>query len=243
VSDQIDRVAAGLRDELGDHLTGVYLHGSLVLGCFNPARSDIDLIAVTRGPLGPDARARVFDVFRRESGSYDRPGWPRPLEVSSLSADDLRPWRYPTPYDLHFSSGATEDRGRGMDYDLAAHISILRRRGRAVLGPPVAAIFPTVPYADYLDSLGRDFASCRDEGHDWPRYAILSMTRVWATIASGELHSKASGARWALERLPVELRPLVESALESYVGDGRDFPVDTERFRRLATFIGRRVSA
>ncbi len=27
-------------------LTGVYLHGSMAMGCFNPDKSDIDLIAV-----------------------------------------------------------------------------------------------------------------------------------------------------------------------------------------------------
>ena len=31
---------------IGDDLAGIYLHGSLAMGCFNPDRSDIDLIVV-----------------------------------------------------------------------------------------------------------------------------------------------------------------------------------------------------
>ena len=31
---------------LGKNLIGIYLHGSLVFGCFNPKKSDIDLILV-----------------------------------------------------------------------------------------------------------------------------------------------------------------------------------------------------
>ncbi len=235
--EQLDRVVVGLQQMLGDELVGVYLHGSLVFGCFNPARSDVDLIAVTRVPLDQDSRTRAFDLLQHESGSYDRPGWPRPLELSSLGADDVRPWRYPTPYDLHYSSGATEDRGRGVDHDLAAHIWILRHRGRVLGGPPVDEVFPDVPYEDYLDSIARDFAWCRGGGHRWPRYAILSMTRFWAATVSGELHSKDSAGEWALERLPAELRALVEGALESYRGDGRDFAVDADQAERLAVFI------
>ena len=36
---------------LRDNLVGVYLHGSAVMGCFNPLKSDIDLIVVADRPL------------------------------------------------------------------------------------------------------------------------------------------------------------------------------------------------
>ena len=42
-----DRFAAGCVDIFGKDLTGVYLHGSLAMGCFNPQKSDIDLMVVT----------------------------------------------------------------------------------------------------------------------------------------------------------------------------------------------------
>lgn len=35
-------------------LTGVYLHGSLAMGYFNPAKSDIDLILVINGEMQSD---------------------------------------------------------------------------------------------------------------------------------------------------------------------------------------------
>jgi predicted nucleotidyltransferase len=234
---QLERVVTGLRRTLGDGLVGVYLHGSLVLGCFNRARSDVDLLVVTRERLLGDERAGVVDLLRGESGSYDRPGWPRPVEVSTLALDDLRPWRYPTPYDLHFASSSPAGVGPGEDHDLAAHVWILIRRGHVLDGLPITDVFPDVPYADYLDSLERDFASCRAEGYAWTQYAILSMTRVWAAHTTGEVQSKESGALRALEHLPDDLRPLVQQALESYRGDGHDFPVDRDQFDRLAGYI------
>ena len=36
-----------------DNLVGIYLHGSAVMGCFNPEKSDIDLIVVVKNDI-PD---------------------------------------------------------------------------------------------------------------------------------------------------------------------------------------------
>ena len=47
------------REILQDNLIGVYLHGSSVMGCFNPRKSDIDLIIVIDRPLS-DAVKRTF---------------------------------------------------------------------------------------------------------------------------------------------------------------------------------------
>ena len=38
------------RNILGDELVGVYLHGSAAMGCFNPAKSDLDLLIVVKKP-------------------------------------------------------------------------------------------------------------------------------------------------------------------------------------------------
>ena len=41
-------ILAGIVDQsrkiFGEELTGIYLHGSMAMGCFNPDKSDIDLI-------------------------------------------------------------------------------------------------------------------------------------------------------------------------------------------------------
>ena len=35
---------------LGENLVGLYLHGSIAFGCFNPQKSDVDYIAAVREP-------------------------------------------------------------------------------------------------------------------------------------------------------------------------------------------------
>ena len=57
VSALLDEVAERLPVILGRNLVGIYLYGSLTQRAFDPARSDVDLIVVTRRDLS-DAQFR-----------------------------------------------------------------------------------------------------------------------------------------------------------------------------------------
>ena len=43
----MDRICSGYRDILGENLLGIYVHGSIAFGCYNPHKSDIDFLVVT----------------------------------------------------------------------------------------------------------------------------------------------------------------------------------------------------
>lgn len=232
---QLDRIVAGLRDTIGDELVSVILHGSLATGCFNERRSDVDLIVVTRRPI--EDREAVMSLFARESGSYDAPGWPRPLEVSTLTLAQLADWTDPPAYDLHFPGRP----GPGVDPDLPAHVWVARRYGRPLHGPAPKELLPDVPEEQYVGALLVDARDAVADGHDFARYAILTLCRVWAQLETLEFQTKDSGAEWAAARLPDELRSLAAQALESYRGDGRDFPVSRPDFRRFADYIATRI--
>lgn len=42
----LDRIKTAYSKILGDRLAGIYVHGSIVFGCFNWDRSDIDFLVV-----------------------------------------------------------------------------------------------------------------------------------------------------------------------------------------------------
>jgi streptomycin 3"-adenylyltransferase len=50
------------------------------------------------------------------------------------------------------------------------------------------------------------------------RNILLTLARIWTTLATGEIRSKDGAARWALVRLPVELRAPLDRARASYLG-------------------------
>jgi streptomycin 3"-adenylyltransferase len=222
---------------------GAYVHGSLVLGCFNEARSDVDVVFVTGRPLTDDERLAFADLFLRTSAR------PYGIEAHVVTTDQLRPWRYPPTYDFHYGESHRErlalepaaalERPTDGDPDLAAHIDVVRARGVALLGPPPLEVFPEVPRADLEDALRGDLRWCRSVRS--ALYGVLSPCRVWAALETGELHSKASGAEWALPRLPAVLRPPVERALASYRGSGEPIELDEEERQRLLDHIEERL--
>ncbi len=222
--EQLDMLTRDLRSILADDLVGVYVHGSLVLGCFSPERSDIDVIAVTRRATTNEARGRLGELMLRSSADRGRPRKPPyPLELSLLTEQQLRPWRYPTPFDFHYGESQRERFMAGYfsplwteDYDLAAHVTVLREAGVALFGAPIQRVFPPVPERDYVDSLLRDF--------DWSRdrrlglYGALNASRIWATLAERRLHSKLSGGLWALQHASARFHGLVERSVAVYRG-------------------------
>lgn len=222
---QLDALTLELRSILGDDLVGLYVHGSLVLGCFSAERSDVDVIAVSRRATIDDERHRLGELMLRSSADKGRPRRPPyPLEFSLLTEQQLHPWRYPTPFDFHYGESERERFTAGEftplwpeDYDLAAHITVLRKAGIPLFGPPVQAVFPAVPEDDYVDSLLRDF--------DWSRerrlglYGVLNASRIWATLAEGRLHSKLSGSLWAEEHAPARFRRSIGTAVAIYRGE------------------------
>jgi predicted nucleotidyltransferase len=220
---QVDALVAGLEKILGGDLVGVYLHGSAVLGCFGPW-SDIDLVAVSRRPTGLQAKRRLAALLLDVSGMQATPAPPHPVELDVVVESALRPWSYPTPFDFHygeslrarFDAGELEPWEGTESYDLATHVTILTHAGIVLGGPPVEQVFSEVPQADYADALTRDLDWCRQRFAELPRYGVLSIARIWATLATGEPQSKATGADWALPRLPAELRPVLQHGLALY---------------------------
>jgi predicted nucleotidyltransferase len=247
----VEELARELEDTLGGNLVGVYLHGSLALGCFNPERSDIDLLVVTRRRLDPAARRSIAELALRRSNA------PYPLEMSVLSQADARPWRYPTPYDFHYGESRRSRLEQQLaggelaevvdtDHDLAGHIGLLLARGRTLVGEPAGDVFPAVPEADFRDSILRDFAWIqKPETRMGGRiYGVLNACRVLAYLRGAGILSKAEAGDWARHALPADLRPTSAAAVAAY-RSGSDEPCSDETVRgfvaALAELIDREL--
>ena len=124
-------------------LIGVYLHGSSVTGCFNPQKSDIDLIIVVNGEISDETKREFMDMTVELNARAPRKG----IEMSTVKRDVCAPFVYPTPYELHFSAGHPQNyeedpddyirNMKGTDKDLAAHFTVIRTRGRCLYGAPI----------------------------------------------------------------------------------------------------------
>jgi hypothetical protein len=226
IKTQVERLVDGVRGLADDNLLGIYLHGSLALGCFSPGQSDVDVLVVTRDGMDEDTRRSMGALLLRLSGS------PAPIEISFLREADVQPWRYPTPFDLHYSEmwrdkvaldlqtgrwPAWRAPQRG-DPDLAAHVMVTRQRGVCLYGAPISSVFPSVPRGDYIDSIMKDVDEALSAIHRNPVYAVLNACRTLAFLRDGYILSKHEGGAWALQHLPPDLHGVVMAALAQRSG-------------------------
>jgi len=221
---------------LGDSLAGAYLHGSLAMGCFNPARSDIDLLVVSGEPLSDQHKQTIINhlVATREEAP------PKGVEMSIILEQTAKHPVHPTPFELHYSNDWFQRYSRGeVDYirpgtdeDLAAHFTVTRERGIRLQGRPIVEVFAEVPRTLYVQSLLADAIWIYGRYESNPVYAILNLCRIMAFLKDRIVTSKKEGGEWALRSLPAEYHTLVRWALDAYGGTGTESPVQS-----LADFV------
>ncbi|HID56657.1 TPA: DUF4111 domain-containing protein [Candidatus Poribacteria bacterium] len=250
VRGQIEEFLTALREILKDNLVGLYLHGSLAMGCFNPKLSDLDLLAVTKRRMSLEEKREIIQLLLRSSGS------PSPIEISFLSHADLNPWRYPTPFDLHYSeewrdqyieqlqSGEWRswNEERLEDEDLAAHITIAINSGIPLHGPSPERVFPGIPEEDYVASILSDFQWACDRMREKPVYGVLNSCRVYLYLLEGKISSKEEAGDWAIVNLPCEFRGIPLQALGIYRGDHNKAQFDDHLLDRFVLYMRRRIS-
>jgi Domain of unknown function (DUF4111) len=212
-------------EALGDELVGVYLSGSLALGGFDPASSDLDVLVATAGPLGEAALERL----RRLHAELTSAGaWTARLECVYLPLGALR--RYDPADRRRYPVGAG-DRGfrlvrQGPTWTFDRQVA--REHGLVLLGPdPRTLIDPVAPpelrataRAHLLDFwAGQLREGSGPSGPAWLRsrndqaFAILSLCRALHTLRHGEVVSKPAAAAWASRRLGPPWPSLVARAL------------------------------
>jgi predicted nucleotidyltransferase len=215
--DQAEAVVRFLIDKLGADLVGVYLHGSAVLGGLRPT-SDLDLLAVTARPLRDADRAALAGGLLALSG---RPR--RPIELVVVARDDVRPWRFPPVLQLVYGEWLRADIEQGRvegghpNPDLAIAVSAVVQRGETLAGPPPAALLDPVPPEDVAAASVAGVRSMLADLEGDSRNVLLTLCRVWVTLATGDVVPKDAAAAWALERLSAEDRRAVERARRMYL--------------------------
>jgi streptomycin 3"-adenylyltransferase len=252
--EQLDRVVALVHEVLGPDLVGAYLHGSTATGRLRP-RSDLDVLAVSRRATTHDEKERLVHGLFDVSSPSDAPGPVRPIELTIVVESEVRPWRYPPRFDFLYGEWLRRDFAGGnlepwdtISPDLAALITMVLQANRAVLGPPPAEVFDQVPASDLRRAVVAGIDGLMEELADDTRNVVLTLARIWLTVATGEIGSKDEAADWALPRLPEEHRAVLARARAIYLGDEDERWDDLQlRVRPHADYvvseIGRLVAA
>ena len=219
----LKQIADKYQSILGKNMTGIYVHGSIALGCFNWERSDIDFLVVINEPISRQAKFKLLQVLANLSEKAPPKGFEMSVVLRKYCADFV----YPTPFELHFSNDYLESFSINLlsmcfdelqfDPDLAAHFMVITKVGIALCGEEIAAVFGQVPEADYLDSIYKDVENAKDDVINAPVYIILNICRVLAYVKEGLILSKERGGQWGINNLPEKYRDLISRAIDNYV--------------------------
>jgi streptomycin 3"-adenylyltransferase len=237
---------------LGENLRGLYLHGSIAMGCFNPESSDVDVLVVVQSPLSLKTRQALGRTHVQLAAQC-----PNPLEVSVILQTVLDNFTHPTPFEFHYSEDFLETFKDGSidlttprkDPDLTAHMVIAKQHGIALIGRPALDVFPDVPDDDYLDSIVQDATWCiqnmmngADAGDcQVPKYAVLNLCRVLAFIQDRQVTSKRTGAEWALANLPDTYHLVIQTALDDYTQAGSSQVVPCAGLKDFARYAKQHI--
>ena len=232
---QLDRVVTLVRDVLGRDLVAAYLFGSAVLGGLR-AESDLDVLAVSRQPTTREQKRALVLRLLEISGRRTPQGRWRRLELTIVVESEVVPWRFPPRFDFQygdwlrreFESGELEPWPTTTNVDLATLLAMVLLCDRPLLGPPPGEVLDPVPAPDLAAAMVGNLGALLDDLDSDTRNVILTLARIWSTLATGAIRSKSDAADWALSRLPEEQRPVLAHARAVYLGD------EEERWDALA---------
>ena len=218
----IDEFTAMSKEIIGDKLTGIYLHGSMAMNCFNPEKSDIDLLIVIESDITDMQKMK----FMKQVVKLNEQAPGKGLEISIVKREYCKPFVYPTPFELHFSPMHLQwfrtnpanyvENMKGKDKDLAAHFTIINRYGIVLGGEQIENVFGEVPKKDYMDSIWFDVKGARENIADEPMYITLNLCRVLAFLKENLYLSKQQGGEWGIAHIPEKYYPLILQALDCY---------------------------
>ena len=218
----------GVQAILGDLMVGMYLHGSLATGDFNPQSSDIDFVVVAAQPVCDDLLSALAVFHARLAASGLK--WATKLEGAYISKEAIR--RYEPEKTSCAWLGADGHFAReplGNDWVIQSYV--IREMGVTVTGPdPKTLIDPILPedlrraelatlrwwWSPQLDN------PFRLRSREYQAYAVLTMCRALYTLQFGTVVSKSCAARWAQTNLGECWVALIQRSLTWHEGDGVD---------------------
>lgn len=236
-----DDLTAHFRRLLGEELVGIYLFGSLTQGSFDAARSDIDVMVVTRDHID---KGRSDLVRKWLEGMAAANLWTTRLQMMIIGRADILTMNARA---CHYQFGKFS-RG-GSDGNPIPWINILES-GITLYGPPASEFVPEITPKILHATLVRELGYLREELTEKPNsewrdrpkyraYAILTVCRILYTNCKGKIVSKPLAAIWALRTLPSEWQTLINTAVAHDAGQPAKLPLP--EIREFVRFAGGQI--
>jgi predicted nucleotidyltransferase len=235
---------------VGNKLLAVYLHGSATAGDLRPT-SDVDLMAVIDAPTTYEVRKRLVSELMEVSGWHPvDPDGRRPIEMIVFDRSDLAVSACPARCEFLYGEWLRERFRAGevpkphADPEFTLLLAQARRNARTLIGREPATLLPIIPDSDVRRAIGQALPSLLGTLEGDERNVLLTLVRMWRTLATGDFVPKDVAAEWAIPRLQAGAAALIADARDAYLGTKSDNWQDRRREVRLtAQDLGERMAA
>ncbi len=235
---------------IGDTLLAVYLHGSAAAGGLRPD-SDVDLMAIIDAPTTHAVRERLVSELVEVSGQHPiDPDGRRPIEMIIFNRADLAVLACPVRCEFLYGEWLRERFDAGevpephADPEFTLLLAQVRRNARTMIGREPASLLPIIPDADVRRAIGQALPALLRTLEGDERNVLLTLVRMWRTLAMGDFVPKDVAADWAIPRLRAGPAALIADARDAYLGAKSVNLRDRRReVRLLANDLGERVAA
>jgi|LGOV01.1.fsa_nt_gb streptomycin 3"-adenylyltransferase len=240
----VDNIANGFKTILEANLVGVYLHGSLAMGCFNPETSDIDLLVIVKERIDEECKRRIVEYLVTVEKEYSK----NDIEMSIVLEQLVRLGTHPMPFLLHYSKLHKInylENGKlceeSIDPDLISHLAVIRSRGKCIYGKAIDKLGVCIEEVDFIDSILNDVDYDENDILDKPEYGILNLCRTLKYLEDHSFSSKLEGGEWALGKYGLKFDNVIRNMLCKYSGTGLIINMDNEDNLNVASTLLKEV--
>ena len=228
VKKQIHKCINLIKEIFEQDLLGIYLYGSSIVGGLQKY-SDIDLFVVSNRATTREEKAKLVAELLKISGIYMK-GKKLPIEMTIVEKSEINPWVYPPRFDFQYGEWLRKQFEQGNIEpwpvkempDLALLVTQILLASNILVGANPHQLLCKIPYKDFMASVIDALPNLMSDIDSDARNVLLTIARIWSTVAADAIRSKPAAADWVINRLPEKYRPVMERAKAICKGEEKE---------------------
>ncbi len=225
---QIHKCLDLVKEIWGQDLLGIYLYGSSVLGGLQK-HSDIDLFVVSNRATTHEEKVKLVAALLKISGIYMK-SKRLPIEMTIVEKSEINPWHYPPRFDFQYGEWLREQFEHGNIEpwpskempDLAVLITQILLASNTLVGLTPDQLLCSVPYKDFMTAIKDSLPNLVSDLDSDVRNVLLTLARIWSTVATDAIRSKPAAADWVISHLPTTYHSVMERAKAICKGEEKE---------------------
>jgi hypothetical protein len=224
LADLLRIIAAELPGILPGNLVGIYVWGSLTYDAFDATCSDVDLVAVTERDIDDREFSGLEAWF---AGKGKQNSWVRRIDMRFVIDNQFLDKTSHCCGFYHYLGKLTRHASDGNPFiwlNVANSGITLWGKDAKLIAPQVSdqclsdALLLELNYLK--DDLASNAGDRSDKSFIHNAYAVLTACRIYYTASHRTLVSKDEALRWALETVPPQWRPVIQTARDNRLKNG-----------------------